>query len=68
MIKAIVASTALGATLFVFADYAFSIPDMHVSFETRQCVQVVNHPSALFGETNYSCEDRPEKFNHIWVQ
>jgi hypothetical protein len=68
MIKAIIAAAAIGGTVFVFADYAFSIPDMHVSYDTRQCVEVVNHPSALFSTTNYSCENRPEKFNHIWVQ
>lgn len=68
MIKSIAAAAALGASVFVFADYAFSIPNVLVSYETRQCVQVQNHPSVLFGNTNYTCENMPEKFNHVWVQ
>ena len=70
-------STAIGTAagialfagaVFAFTDYAMSIPDVHVSYETRNCVQVQNYPSTLFGTTNYSCESMPTKFNHVWVQ
>ena len=57
---------ALG--LFVGADYAFSIPDVHVSYETDQCVSVINYDTALFSGGDYSCENMPSKYNHVWVQ
>ena len=59
--------TAAGA-MFLAMDYALAIPDVHVSYETRNCVEVVNYPGVVFGKTEYSCEMQPEKFNHIWVQ
>ena len=64
MIKALVIGAAVGYGLFVFADYALSIPDVYVSYETNQCVQVLNYAE---GDT-YSCENMPTKFNHVWVQ
>jgi len=42
---------------------AMSIPDMHVSHTTGECVKVIN-----YADTNYSCENQPEKYNHIWVK
>ena len=64
MIKSLVIGAAVGYGLFAFADYAFSIPDVHVSYETNQCVRVLNYAE---GDT-YSCENMPTKFNHVWVQ
>ena len=68
MIKALVAGLAIGGAVVVFADYAFSVPSVHVSYETRNCVTVENYPSMFFGTSNYSCELMPEKFNHVWVK
>jgi len=42
---------------------AMSIPDMHVSHTTGECVKVIN-----YADTNYSCERQPQKYNHIWVK
>jgi len=41
---------------------ALSIPDMMVSHSTGECVSVINH-----ADTDYSCENQPQKYNHIWV-
>jgi hypothetical protein len=41
---------------------AMSIPDMMVSYSTGECVSVIN-----YADTNYSCENQPQKYNHIWV-
>ena len=41
---------------------AMSIPDMEVSYSTGECVSVIN-----YGDTDYSCENQPQKYNHIWV-
>ena len=68
MIKNLLIGAAFGAGLFVFADYAMSIPSVKISYESSTCVEVENYPSALFGTTNYSCENMPTKFNHVWVQ
>ena len=58
------------ASLLLFALVAFilnksmSIPDVHVSYSTEECVDVINYDK----DDNYSCENLPSKFNHIWVQ
>jgi hypothetical protein len=59
---------AFGLVLFAGVDYAMSIPDVLVSYETNQCQQVQNYESVLFGTTNYSCVNMPTKYNHVWVQ
>ena len=68
MIKNLLLSAAFGLGLFAFADYSFSIPDVHMSYASNSCVEVLNYPSVLFGTTNFSCENMPTKFNHVWVQ
>jgi hypothetical protein len=56
-------AVSLFVLMFVFAKAA-SIPDVHVSYSTDECVKVINY---VEGE-NYSCENLPSKFNHVWVQ
>jgi len=56
------------AVLFMILDMALMIPDVVVSYSTNECVEVVNYGSILFGETDYSCENMPERYNHFWVQ
>jgi len=68
MIKALVTGAVVAVGLFAMADYAFSIPDVKVSYASNTCVEVVNYPSTFFGTTNYSCESMPSKFNHMWVR
>jgi hypothetical protein len=64
----LITGAVIGAGIFAMADYAMSIPDVMVSYETNMCKQVQNYDSVLFGTTEYSCENMPTKFNHIWVQ
>jgi hypothetical protein len=68
MIKSILGSVAGVAALFLVLDVALATPDVMVSYETNTCVEVVNYGSILFGETDYSCENMPERYNHFWVQ
>ena len=68
MIKNIALAGVFGAAVFAFLDYATSIPSVKMSYATNTCVEVENYPSALFGTTNYSCENMPTKFNHVWVK
>ena len=39
------------------------IPDVHFSYSTDKCVEVINYT-----DETYSCENLPAKFNHVWVQ
>ena len=41
----------------------FTIPDVHFSYSTDECVKVINYTDEIF-----SCENLPTKFNHVWVQ
>lgn len=43
---------------------ALMIPDVHFSYSNDICVEVINYSS----EDNYSCENLPNKFNHVWVE
>jgi len=56
LLVSIVALAVLGV------NSAMSIPDMEVSYSTGECVSVIN-----YGDTDYSCENQPQKYNHIWV-
>lgn len=43
---------------------AMSLPDVHFSYETDECVRVLNYVES----DQYSCENLPNKFNHVWVK
>jgi hypothetical protein len=45
------------------ANNALMMPDVQVSYSTKHCVKVVN-----YADTNFSCENMPSKFNHVWVK
>ena len=68
MIKNLLIGAAFGFGIFTMLDYALSIPSVKMSYASNNCVEVLNYPSAMFGTTNYSCENMPTKFNHVWVQ
>ena len=57
LLVSIVALAVLGVS------YAGSIPEMHVSHSTGECVTVIN-----YGDTDYSCERQPQKYHHVWVK
>jgi hypothetical protein len=43
---------------------SLGIPDAHFSHSTGDCVEVINYEEG----DNYSCENLPSKFNHVWVK
>ena len=62
--KTIIAVTLIATAGLLYAvDYTFSLPDVHMSYETGACVEVVN-----YADTNWSFENMPEKFHHVWVK
>lgn len=63
----LIAVVLVGIITFIFV-YTFlqvmMLPDVWFSYSTDECVKVLN-----YRETDtYSCENLPEKFNHVWVQ
>jgi len=60
----------LAISFFVFfaADYASSIPIVEVSHSSDQCVRVVNFESSFQGSTEYTCDNMPTKYSHVWVK
>jgi hypothetical protein len=42
---------------------ALKMPDVHFSYSTGECVEVVNYTDETF-----ACDNYPSKFNHVWVQ
>jgi hypothetical protein len=58
----IVISATAAFGLYVI-NTALSLPDVHFSMITDECVKVLNY---VEGE-NYSCENLPNKFTHVWV-
>lgn len=54
---------AFAAAVLGTVVYAMSIPDVVVSYSTGNCVEVIN-----YADTNYSCENMPTKYNHVWSE
>ena len=58
-----IAAAAFVGGLVYAVNEAFSMPDVHFSYSTNECVEVVNYT-----EENFDCYNYPEKFNHVWVE
>lgn len=41
-----------------------NMPDVHISNTTGECVKVINYDERF----DYTCENYPSKYNHVWVQ
>lgn len=54
----------LGTIAYFMMEDAMSIPDVHKSNSTGECVEVINWDP----EDNYTCEELPSKYNLIWVK
>ena len=59
---------ACGLIIFGMFAHAFStgasLPDVHFSYSTQECVKVVNY---IDGH-KYTCENLPSRSYHVWVQ
>lgn len=53
----------VGMLVFAF-DVGASLPDVWFSYSTNECVKVINYVEGQ----NYSCENLPTKFYHVWVE
>ena len=61
-----IGAVALTAGMFLAMDYAFSIPEVHKSYSTNQCLRVQTYPGLLFGHGAASCESLPSKYDIVW--
>ena len=54
--------------LFLAMDYALALPDVHVSYTTKECKGVTTYQGVFFDSLGFSCENMPSKYNQVWVQ
>lgn len=54
---------AVAWVIFYVVDGALSIPEVHVSNTTGECVRVI-----LADGTEGDCDDLPPKYRHLWVE
>jgi hypothetical protein len=63
----LVTGIAIGLMTFGFT-YAVltaaGLPDVWFSYETQECVKVLNYEE----DDNYSCENMPPRYYHVWVE
>ena len=60
-------SVVVFVVAFGMMDYAFSIPNVLVSYASNECSGVENFPGIMFNTETYSCENMPSKFYHVYV-
>lgn len=65
--KTIVFGTVFGLvglfTLGYLLNQALAMPDVHFSYKTQQCVEVINYT-----DEGFHCGFLPRKYNHVWVE
>jgi len=68
MLKSTIAVIVCTMAMFTAIDYALVIPDVHVSYSTGECKSVTTYQGVFFDSLGYSCENMPEKYNHVNVK
>lgn len=68
VIQTIGAGLLVATVMFMGIDYAFSLPEVLVSYSSKECVGVNNYPGIFFNHEVFSCENMPSKFDHVWVK
>ena len=66
MLKLLFSTTVVGVMLLALmfvVGRALALPDVHFSYSTNECVKVVNYTDEQF-----TCDNYPSKFNHVWVE
>lgn len=63
-ISGILFTSLIGAGFYIGLVSAMNMPDVYVSHSTNECVEVINYDSRF----DYTCENLPDKYNHVWVE
>jgi len=58
----LIAAAIVVLTLVYVGDNILDQPDVHFSNSTGECVKVIN-----YGDDEYSCDNIPKRYNHVWV-
>ena len=53
----------LFAILVYMMLFMSAMPEVYVSHSTGECVKVIN-----YGDQDWTCDNLPSKYTHIWVQ
>lgn len=62
VVSGFLAAVFLTAIVYYIGGY-LDRPDVHFSNSTGECVRVLNY---LPGD-EYTCDDMPKSYNHVWV-
>lgn len=68
LIKTAAVASAVTFGLFVGLDFAMTTPDVLVSYSSNACTQVITYDGIFFSGGDYSCENLPSKYNHVYVK
>lgn len=63
LVTTILVAVAVCSFAYLFIN-SMTLPDVWKSYSTGECVKVINYVD----DDNYSCENMPSKFNHVWVK
>ena len=63
-ISVLIVCTLIGGIALAMIFNITGMPDVDMSYSTGECVDVINYDERF----NYTCENLPEKYNHIWVE
>lgn len=63
IITGIMIGVVSGGLVYAFLT-ALSLPDVWFSYSTGECVKVLNYEPSH----NFSCENLPFRFYHVWVE
>lgn len=63
-ISVLIIIALIGGLTLAMIFNSLGMPDVHISHSTGECVEVINYDERF----NYTCENYPEKYNHIWVE
>lgn len=63
-LQGILGGTILGLLFGYGLHLGFTIPEVQMSHSTGECVKVINYKE----KDNYTCENLPSRYNHVWVK
>lgn len=67
-VAAVLAFLALGGSFFFSILSYLDRPEVHISYETKECMEVVDKAAAEKGLTSeWSCTNLPPKYERVWV-
>lgn len=61
---AVMCAFLIGGMFMYAINNAVSLPDVHFSYSTGECVEVINYAEGH----KYTCDNQPTKFYHVWVE